>query len=171
MTTKAEFDIVTALRSMEFFHDMDPKHLRKLAAIAGKVTYEKGDIVYQEGDLDKGMYLVQEGEVVIEMKSPTREYEYAAVLNIGKGQLFGWSSLFPGQRKRARARALRNIQAFLIDGERLNYLFETDHEFSCGGLTFFRICLTNSALGISPPLFCRRNLIRFAEKSCGPESP
>ena len=63
MTSKAEFDIVTALRSMEFFHNMDPKHLRKLAVIASEVTFEKGDLVYKEGDLDKGMYLVQEGEV------------------------------------------------------------------------------------------------------------
>jgi len=125
MTTKAEFDIVTALRSMEFFHDMDPKHLRKLAAIASEATFETGDLVYKEGDLDKGMYLVQEGEVVIEMKSI--DQGYAPVLNIGRGQLFGWSSLFPGQAKRARARVLKDTRAFLIDGERLNYLFETDH--------------------------------------------
>ena len=126
MSTRAEFDIVTALRSMEFFHDMDPKHLRKLAAIANEVTFVRGDLVYQEGDLDKGMYLVQEGEVMIEMKSP--DQGYAPVLTIGNGQLFGWSSLFPGQRKRARARVLKDTRAFLIDGERLNYLFEVDHE-------------------------------------------
>ena len=125
MSTKAEFEIVTALRSMVFFHDMDAKHLRKLAAIASQVTYKRGDLVYKEGDLDKGMYLVQDGEVVIEMKSP--DQGYAPVLTIGRGQLFGWSSLFPGQAKRARARVLRDTRAFLIDGERLNYLFETDH--------------------------------------------
>jgi len=126
MTTKAEFDIVTALRLMEFFHDMEPNHLHKLAAIAREVTFEKGDLVYKEGDLDKGMYLIQEGEVVIEMKSLTQGY--APVLTIGKGQLFGWSSLFPGQRKRARARVLKDTRAFLLDTERLNYLFDTDHQ-------------------------------------------
>ncbi len=126
MTTKAEFDIVTALRSMEFFHDMEPNHLHKLAAIAREVTFASGDLVYKEGDLDKGMYLVQEGEVVIEMKSLTQGY--APVLIIGKGQLFGWSSLFPGQRKRARARVLKDTRALLLDTERLNYLFETDHQ-------------------------------------------
>jgi CRP-like cAMP-binding protein len=126
MTTKAEFDIVTALRSMEFFHDMDPKYLRRLATIADQVTYEKGDLVYKEGDLDRGMYLIQEGEVVIEMKAP--DQGYAPVLTVGKGQLFGWSSLFPGQRKHARARVLKNTRAYLIDGDRLNHLFESDHE-------------------------------------------
>jgi len=126
MTTKVEFDIVTALRSMEFFHDMDPKYLRKLAAIASDVTFDRGDFVYQEGDLDKGMYLIQDGKVVIEMKALGQGY--APVLTIGKGQLFGWSSMFPGQRKRARARVLEDTHAFLIDGERLNYLFETDHQ-------------------------------------------
>ncbi len=126
MTSKTEVEIITALRSMEFFHDMATKHLHKLAAIASEITYEKGDLVYKEGDLDKGIYLIQAGEVVIEMKAPNQSY--APVLTIGKGQLFGWSSLFPGQQKRARARVLRDTRAFLIDGDRLNYLFETDHE-------------------------------------------
>lgn len=62
MSTKAEFDIVTALRSMEFFHDMGPKHLHKLATAAREVTYQRGDFIYQEGDLDKGMYLLKDGD-------------------------------------------------------------------------------------------------------------
>jgi CRP/FNR family cyclic AMP-dependent transcriptional regulator len=126
MTTKAEFDIVTALRSMEFFHDLETIHLNKLAAIASETEFEAGEIIYREGDLGQAMYLVQEGQVVIEMKAHNQSY--ATVFTVGAGQLFGWSSLFPGQRKRARARATKTTRVIILDGEQLDHLFQSDHK-------------------------------------------
>ena len=126
MTTKVELEIVTALRSMEFFHDMEPVHLHKLAAIATETEFETGNIIYKEGDLDKALYLIQEGEVVIEMKAPGQPY--ATVLTVGPRQLFGWSSIFPQQRKRARARAVKDTRVIILDGDRLNHLFQTDYK-------------------------------------------
>ena len=126
MTTKADFEIVTALRSMEFFHDMETIHLQKLASIASEIEFAEGDIIYREGDLDKVMYLVQEGEVVIEMRAANGTY--ATVLSVAPRQLFGGSSLFPGQRKRARARAIKATRALIMDSERLNHLFQSDHK-------------------------------------------
>jgi CRP-like cAMP-binding protein len=111
---------------MEFFHDLETIHLNKLAAIAGKTEFAAGEIIYREGDLGQAMYLVQEGQVVIEMKAPNQSY--ATVLTVGAGQLFGWSSLFPGQRKRARARAIEMTRTIILDGERLTHLFQSDHE-------------------------------------------
>ncbi|MBN1217393.1 MAG: cyclic nucleotide-binding domain-containing protein [Anaerolineae bacterium] len=127
MATRAEFEMVTALRSMDFFHDMEPIHLKKLASIATETEFAAGDIIYKEGDLNKSMYLVQEGEVVIEMQTADQK-AYATVLVVGPRQLFGWSSLFPGQRKRARARAIKKTRAFILDGDRLNHIFQTDHK-------------------------------------------
>ncbi|MBN1991624.1 MAG: cyclic nucleotide-binding domain-containing protein [Anaerolineae bacterium] len=126
MTSKAELEIITALRAMEFFSGLETVHLKKLASIATEAEFEKGEIIYREGDLDQAMYLVQKGEVVIEMKTP--EQSYATVLKVGPKQLFGWSSLFPGQRKRARARSLKHTHVFILNGERLNHLFQADHK-------------------------------------------
>jgi CRP/FNR family transcriptional regulator, cyclic AMP receptor protein len=126
MTTRAELEKVTILRSIEFFSDMHTSHLKKLAAITSEVEFSAGQIIYQEGDADQPVYLVQKGEVVIEMKAP--DNTYATVLMVGRGQLFGWSALFPGQRKRARARATKATHAITLDGGRLNQLFQADHK-------------------------------------------
>ncbi len=126
MTTKAELEKVTALRSIEIFRDMPTIHLKKLSAITNKVKFAANEIIYQEGDVNQPLYLIQEGEVVIEMKAPNETY--ATVLTVGAGQLFGWSALFPGQRKRARARAIKATQVITIDGDRLNHLFQSDHK-------------------------------------------
>lgn len=126
MTTRTELGQVTALRASGFFSDMHTSHLKKLTAIAGRVEFAKGDTIYQEGDENKTLFLIQEGEVVVEMKAPNGTY--ATVLVVGPGQLLGWSSLFPGQRKRARARVTKPVRAMTIDGERLNHLFLSDHQ-------------------------------------------
>ena len=123
---KQKFDIVAALRSMEFFRNMEPTHLHKLADIVSETDFAKGDIIYREGDLDKSLYLVQKGKVVIEMKGA--DESYATVFAVEPGQLFGWSSLFAGQRKRARARTVKTTRAYIIDGDQLNDLFESDHK-------------------------------------------
>ncbi len=126
MTTRAELEQVTALRAIEFFSDMHTSHLKKLATITTQAEFKTGEMIYQEGDVDQPVYLVQKGEVVIEMKTP--QDTYAAVLTVGPGQLFGWSALFPGQRKRARARATKATQVITLDGDCLNQLFQTDHK-------------------------------------------
>jgi CRP-like cAMP-binding protein len=107
MTTRAELEQVTALRAIEFFSDMHTSHLKKLAAITTHTEFKAG-------------------EVVIEMKTPTDTY--TTVLTVGVGQLFGWSALFPGQRKRARARAVKATQIITINADRLNRLFQSDHK-------------------------------------------
>jgi CRP/FNR family transcriptional regulator, cyclic AMP receptor protein len=126
MTTRDELEKVTALRAVEFFSDMHTSHLKKLAAITTQSEFKAGEMIYQEGDVDQPVYLVQKGEVVIEMKAPNDTY--ATVLTVGPGQLFGWSALFPGQRKRARARAVKTTQVITIDGNYLNHLFQSDHK-------------------------------------------
>jgi CRP/FNR family transcriptional regulator, cyclic AMP receptor protein len=126
MTTRAELEAVTALRAIDFFSDMHTSHLKKLSTITDHVEFAKGDIIYQEGDENKMLYLIQEGEVVVEMKAPN--HTYATVLTIESGQLLGWTSVFPGQRKRARARVIKPVRAMTIDGERLNHLFLSDHK-------------------------------------------
>jgi CRP/FNR family transcriptional regulator, cyclic AMP receptor protein len=125
MSTPGELRIVTALREMEFFRDMDHSHLHKLAAIAREVRIDKGEIIYRQGEAGKGIYLIETGQVVIE--TDIAGYGLAPLLTVGPGQLFGWSSLFPGRRKQAQARALETTQAIFIDGNQFQDLLHSDH--------------------------------------------
>jgi CRP/FNR family cyclic AMP-dependent transcriptional regulator len=125
MTSQTELRILTALRSMEPLHDLDSQHLKKLASIAVERKFPEGEIIYKEGDLGQAIYLVQAGEVVIEMEVP--EVGRATVLVVGPGQLFGWSSLFPPRRKGARARVAKPMRAIVIEAGKLRHLFQSDH--------------------------------------------
>jgi CRP-like cAMP-binding protein len=125
MTTQTELKLITALRSMAALHDLEAPHLRKLASIASAMAFPEGKIVYREGDAGEAIYLIQAGEVVIEM--PVGEARYAPVCTLGPGQLFGWSALFPDRRKSARARVTKPARVIVIKANRLHDLFQSDH--------------------------------------------
>lgn len=125
MTSQSELKILTILRSTELTHDMETNHLRKLASIASEVEFAEDEVIYEAGEVGKAVYLIETGEVVIEMDAPG--VGPVKVLTVGPGQLFGWSSLFPAERKTARARAVQPTRAVAIDANRLRALWQTDH--------------------------------------------
>lgn len=126
MTSQTELRILTALRSMEALHDMESDHLKKLASIAYEKEFAEDDIIYKEGDIGHAIYLIQEGEVVIDMEVP--EHGRAVVLTVGPGQLFGWSSLFPPRRKAARAVVSKPTRAIILEANHMRRLFQADHQ-------------------------------------------
>jgi CRP-like cAMP-binding protein len=105
---------------------METKHLRKLASIATEVEIPEGVIIYRPGDIGKSLYLIEEGEVVIEMDVP--DQGLVTMLTVGPGELFGWSSLFPSERKMARARAVKLTKAIAIDASQLRQAWKTDYD-------------------------------------------
>lgn len=125
MASKTELKALTMLRSIELTRDMETRHLRKLAAIAREVTFDPNNIIYRQGDKGSGLYLIQEGEIVIEMDVAGDEY---IILNrLGPGDFFGWSSLFPLERKMARTRVIRPTYALLFDARSLLDACRLDH--------------------------------------------
>ncbi len=118
--------VLRALQSLEFTRDLDPQYLKKLAAIATEVTFSEGATVFHEGGPSELVYLVEEGEVAVEIQVPG--HGQVQVLTVGPGQLLGWSSLFPSRRKTASGRALTPIRAIAINSEELRKLLDTDHE-------------------------------------------
>ena len=125
MTSQTEFRLLTAFRSMQALHDMETSHLKKLASIAAEVKLPADKVIYREGDVGTAIYLIEEGQVAIEMNLP--DGNRATVLTVGPGQLFGWSALFPPRRKTASARTVLPAKVIVIDATKLRDLFRTDH--------------------------------------------
>jgi CRP-like cAMP-binding protein len=109
---------------MDLIQDLETPYLKKLTSIATEAEFEEDEIVYREGEVGKAIYLIESGEVAIEMEVP--DYGSVTVYKVGPGQLFGWSSLFPPRRKKARARVLKPTQAIVIDADKLRNLFRLD---------------------------------------------
>ena len=125
MTQQTELRILTILRNIDLTRDMETKHLKKLASIAKEVEFAEGDIVYNEGEIGTAVYIIQSGEVAIEMDIPRQGN--VNILTVGPGELFGWSSLFPTERKKARARIVKPTRAIAIDADLLRAAWQTDH--------------------------------------------
>ncbi len=125
MTTKDELRMITNLRSMPFTQGMEPKHVKKLASLAVEVKFATNDIIFREGDEGQAIFLIEEGQVVVETEVAGRGQ--VPMLTVGKGELLGWSSLFPPRRKTSNARATMPTWAIAIDVNRLQEAFQSDH--------------------------------------------
>ena len=125
MTYKVELKALTLLRSAELTRDMETKHLRKLASMASEVEFSAGEVIYQKGDMGRAVYLIEEGQVVVEMTVPGQGQ--VTINTFGPGQFFGWSSLFPSERKMAWTRAAKPTRAIAINASRLKAACQFDH--------------------------------------------
>jgi CRP-like cAMP-binding protein len=125
MTSKTELKALTLLRSAELTHDLDTKHLTALAAMASEVEFAKNDIIYEKGSVGRALYLIEDGEVVIETEVPGQGN---VVMNtLGPGQFFGWSSLFPPERKMAWTRAVKPTHVIAFNANQMWAAWRTDH--------------------------------------------
>jgi CRP-like cAMP-binding protein len=126
MTTKDELRIITNLRSMSFTQGMEPKHVKKLASLSVEVKFATNDVIFREGDEGKAIFLIEEGQIIVEAKTADQENP-VPILIVEKGDLLGWSSLFPPRRKTSSARATMPTWALAIDVARLQDAFRSDH--------------------------------------------
>jgi len=119
--------VLPALQSLEFTRELDPKELEILAAISTYVTFSEGATIFREGDTSELVYLIIEGEVTLLTQVPG--HGQVTILSLGPGQLLGWSSLFPPQKKTASARTDLATRAIAINAIKLLELCQKDTDF------------------------------------------
>lgn len=120
-------DLSKTIRRLPWFVDLTQAQIDCLAGIAILQELETGDLLFQEGDREDYLYVVLEGQVVLEMEVPTRgqvPFYTAEFLDI-----IGWSSMTPIIRQRtASARATRPTLMLGLNSKLLEQLCEEDHD-------------------------------------------
>ena len=125
MTSKFQLRVLTELRAAELMQGMESDHLKKMAAMAAELEFAADQIIYQKGAAGKAIYLIVSGRVVIETNVP---YQGRIVMNtLGPGHFFGWSALFPAERKMAWTRALEATRVYAFNAVQLHDAFQADH--------------------------------------------
>ncbi|NIM92695.1 MAG: cyclic nucleotide-binding domain-containing protein [Anaerolineales bacterium] len=122
----ASASVLESLKTLEFTQDLEMHHLEKLASISTQVTFSEGATLFREEDKSELVYLIEEGDVSIVTQVPG--HGQVTILTIGPGQILGWSSLFPPQRKTAGAIANEPTRVVAINATQLRELSQTDHE-------------------------------------------
>lgn len=118
------------LKKYQIFSVLNPDQLKQLAELAEEVTYDKGDIIFQEGEKADALYLLVEGRIELYY---TVEVEYHPELRkellfreIHPGELFSISALIEPYMLTATARAAKPSRMIKIQATPLLSWCEQD---------------------------------------------
>jgi len=107
------------LRSIPLFAAASQGALERIAASAGELACEQGQIIALEGDPGSGMFVVLEGNVSVEWRGGRVE--------LGPGSFVGELTLLaPGGTRNARVRAATPVRCLAIARDDALHVVETE---------------------------------------------
>jgi CRP-like cAMP-binding protein len=107
------------LRSIPLFAAASQGALERIAASAGELACEQGQIIALEGDAGSGMFVVLEGNVSVEWRGGRVE--------LGPGSFVGELTLLaPGGTRNARVRAATPVRCLAIARDDALHVVETE---------------------------------------------
>jgi CRP-like cAMP-binding protein len=104
------------LRNLAFTKGLKDPQIAALAELAAIVGFEADEVILVEGQRSKCFYLVTEGSVAVELRSPTF---VVCVQALAPGQVFGWSALLDDHDTLFQVRARERTAALRLDGAAL----------------------------------------------------
>jgi CRP-like cAMP-binding protein len=119
------------ITEMDLFKGLDLNVMGEITDTAcTEVRYEKGTVMFNEGDSANTLYILYKGAVDLKIGGVKTVYRLTATSDI-----FGWSSLVEDAQYTATAIAETDIQVVKIDTRKMNRLFNANPLF---GLTVYR---------------------------------
>jgi|ERR1043166_1097041 CRP-like cAMP-binding protein len=119
--------LVELIAAHPFFRDLAPRQIELLTDAAMLKEFSKGEVIFKEGDPANRFYIIQSGEV--DLLSDGAEGTAVSVERIGKGDVLGWSWLFPPYYWHFDAVAATDTKAIFFYGTWLRESCERDHDF------------------------------------------
>ena len=110
-----------------FFKGLDERYLKLVVGCAANVRFEAGQFIARTDEEAVHFYLINHGQVAIEIFAPGRGA--ITIQTLGEGDIFGWSWIVPPYRWRFDARAVELTRAISLDGKCLRGKCEDDHDF------------------------------------------
>lgn len=114
------------LHKAHFARELPEPVLAKLAALARVIEWNEGELVFREGDVQRDLFVVSSGHVVLEMNIPGRGA--TRILTVRSGELLAWSALLGKGRMTTSAITLEPTMAVAIPGDQLLALCQSDAE-------------------------------------------
>ena len=100
------------LARTEVFEDLEERELREVAQVAVPRSWERGEVIFREGDSGDTCYLIKDGAVLL-----TREHQDGRVLALAElrgGGMFGELAMFRGETRSATAEAVEPTTAVAL---------------------------------------------------------
>ncbi len=120
------------LRQMYFLENVSDEDLKLIASMAEIKDVPADAIVFREGESSAHIYLVSDGRVALEVRSPRGSVR---VHTVGPGELLGWSPLLSSGIMTATARTVGPCRLIALHGMQMRALCEHNTKL---GVEFMR---------------------------------
>jgi CRP/FNR family cyclic AMP-dependent transcriptional regulator len=113
--TPADRESVKMLRKLDVFSDLTVREALELDELLHERVYEKGEIIFQEGDIGQGIFVVVSGKVRVDA---SHEVLKGVLPEFGPGEMVGELTLFEEAPRLATAIAAeRTVMVALLRAE------------------------------------------------------
>ena len=110
-----------------FVEGMDEEMMTRIAGCVDSVVkLDPDEVIFRAGGTANRLYLIQHGDVSLEVHSPGIGARIVQTLH--GGEVLGWSWMFAPYRWAFDARALTPTEALVLDGKRLRECISQDSE-------------------------------------------
>ena len=103
------------LKKQILLHGFSEEDYQKLAICMEYRHYQRGQLIFQEGDPSEGVYLIQSGRV--EISKAVQEGRRRTLVVFRDGNFFGDISALEKRAHNATAKALSDVEIFLLKPE------------------------------------------------------
>ena len=108
----SHFESLGFLRSVPLLHGLSRQQLGRLLMAMQKRRYTIGEVLFEEGQLGKAVYIVRSGKVELTRKLSSDAVRRLAI--IGPGQMFGEMALLEKIERTATARVVEEGDIYLL---------------------------------------------------------
>jgi CRP-like cAMP-binding protein len=113
--TAADRKSLETLRKLDLFSDLTFREALEIDELLHERVYEKGEIIFEVGDIGHGIFVVVSGRVRVD---PSHESLKDAVLEFGPGEMLGELTLFEEAPRFATVVAMeRTVMVALLRAE------------------------------------------------------
>ena len=118
-------DLTSTIKTIPWFLELAPDSVQRLVKIAEMRSFEKGAIIFSEGEQHPFLYVIMEGRVSLESYVPGQGA--MPILTAESLDVIGWSSLTPVVRqKTSTARVLEHTNLMAFHAQQLMAACEAD---------------------------------------------
>ena len=119
---------IKVLRANEYFDDLPDTLLKEISTYMDLREYQRGDVLFWEGDPCDGLHIVHQGLAKIFRLSPQGRQYIVRILQ--EGDTFAEVPAFDGATNPVNVEALENCSVWVIDGEKLRGLISSHPQFA-----------------------------------------
>ena len=113
------------LAASPLFYALKPSHVRILSAHATTVGFDEDEYIFHAHEPANAFYLIQEGEVALEVDDPVQGKRVLQVLHAG--DVLGWSWLFAPYEWHLDAHALTLVRTLIFDAAFIRAKCDQNH--------------------------------------------